>query len=251
MPLLYSASMKKASSCILGGVLGFLLAWGFVGMNVLASLSPEDPSSILLFGQYDHTLHTSFILGTLPDGWCLDQKDPQLTASVQTGSVVISGATHARRLYQTGISACDAIITSPKSIELAVVVDCVYRETCFVLEFYSLDIGCALAQLRCNTEGFALDVVESPCPSPNVYREGFHVALTESRSARDVAMHLIYDAQNSTIRGYVGQHLLGQAALRWHPDDIMVRIFVESAPDYRGAVHTRLEQLDLGWDLEG
>jgi hypothetical protein len=190
-----------------------------------ASPGYAPPSSLL--GAYEQTRDDNFLSGVDAGAWCIDRGNPRLTISTAEGTVWIHGTSSFATCHQTGISFCVAPITSPRRLECVIVIDVNSRDTAFVLEFYSLDVGCALAQVRCNTDEFSFDAVVRPCPTHDVYpaANSRHFAFTGRRGPGVYSLRMLYDAEGQTITGYTGDRLIGTAPLPWAPGRILVRLF--------------------------
>jgi len=207
------------------------------------------PPSTLL-GTYEETRYANFLSGVDTDAWCIDRSNPRLTISTAEGAVWIHGTSSFATCHQTGISFCVAPITSPRRLECVIVIDMNSRDTAFVLEFYSLDVGCALAQVRCNTDAFSFDAVVRPCPTHDVYpaANSRQFAFTGRRGPGVYSLRMLYNAEDQTITGHAGDRLIGTAPLPWAPGRILVRLFAETSRYFKGATDVRLQEARLGWD---
>ena len=226
------------------------VAIGALLLVSLAAGTAESIWSVALLGPYERQACYGCGAQETSAHWCFDLGGRSPHVSVTPDGVRVLGSGYGPATVQKGMSFCINPILAPQRLECAVLFETRSRETQFVLEFYSLDYGCAMAQVSCDKEDFGFTGVVQPCPSPNVYPRSNEKdsSVADSGSNGTYVLRMIYDDTSKTIAGYLGEHIIGRAPLSWSPGAILVRIFAATSRWFAGDVDLLIKEVRLGWD---
>lgn len=229
-----------------------LVVLSVIGVAVAAIelLAMAEQPLLSLAGDYE--IERYYNLGESEDlsVWTLDDPPRGVVIETTSDGVWISGNCSPSYCTQMGIRSCIPELTSVSSLECVVRFTIRSRDTALVLELMSWEVGCAMAQVRCNPAGFSFDATVEPCPSPHRYRESAYRSnwiegMTEPGT---YILRVMYDASIGKVKGYRQARFIGVEFLEWSPGDLGIRIFSEASENLQGEVDVTIEEIAIGWD---
>ena len=222
----------------------------------------DHPGIHALSREYLHEFHDSFDSPEVTPEWQIDDPtsktgfDPGVSIELVAGAIHIHGYSVAPSIRQSGIRLAGFRFLGDADFEVAVRIAVEALDACFIIEMNDLASQAALAQFRGRAE--RLSVIHDQYHGPDIYGERSHtpnpdllsVTIDGSLAQSGVIVRILYRASEERLSCQVGANSVGWLDLAWLPEQVLLRIFVETNDDLQGDIDLLIEEVHVGTDGE-